>query len=81
MWFSLIQEKKTRNYEKASTAVSNVPFWMSFGTVSSKGVIGYVTDIIRQYSLMHNHPARSKKELKIDTESESHLKNVSVVTW
>jgi hypothetical protein len=54
---------------------------MSFGIVSSKGVIGYVIDIIRQYSLMHNYPARSKKEPKIDTESESDIKNVSVVTW
>jgi hypothetical protein len=63
-----------KTHEKALTAVSNVPFWMSIGTVSSKGVIGYVTDIIQQYSLMHNHPARSKKELKINTESESHLK-------
>jgi hypothetical protein len=52
-------------------------FWMHVGTVSSKGVVGSVTG-----SIIWIHwqviILQGVKKLRIDTENESHLKNVSV---
>jgi hypothetical protein len=42
MWFS----KKTGSYDEATTAILDCTFWMSVGTVSSKGVVGSVTGSI-----------------------------------